>query len=91
MRDLAIGDSWWQSQDPTRTPRFDVANFPGCSSQFGNVDISSVRLPGTVADYEVLGTQDALNKVRTSLASTFTDTHKKYLVYLDTPVAADKS
>ena len=54
------------------------------------LDISSVRLPGTVADYEGLDTQDALTQVCTSLAGTFTDTHKKYVVYLDTPVATDK-
>ena len=29
-------------------------------------------------------------RVRTSLTTTFTDTHKKYVVYLDTPVASDK-
>jgi hypothetical protein len=87
VRDLAIGDSWSQSQDPTRTPRFDLASFPGCDSAFGNLDISSVRLPGTVADYEGLGTEDALNKVRAALAGAFADTHKKYLVYLDTPIA----
>src|SRR6185312_807014 len=89
-RDLAMDASWWQAQDPTRTPRFDMASFPGCDSQFGNLDISSVRLPGTVAEWEALGTQDALTRVRTSLTTTFTDTHKKYVVYLDTPVASDK-
>ncbi len=90
VRDLAMGDSWWQSQDPTRTLRFDLASFPGCDSTFGSLDISSVRLPGTVAEWEALGPQDALTRARTSLASTFTDTHKKYVVYLDTPVASDK-
>jgi hypothetical protein len=43
-----------------------------------------------MAEFEALGTQDALTKVRTSLQSSFTDTHKKYVVFLDTPVATDK-
>jgi hypothetical protein len=89
-RDLAIGDSWWQSQDPTRTPRFDMAGFPGCDSTFGNLDISSVRLLGTAADYSALDAPGALRRVRGDLLVSFPDVHKKYLVYLDTPVATDK-
>src|SRR5437899_5161569 len=87
VRDLAIGDSWWQSQDPTRTPRFDLASFPGCDSTFGNLDISSVRLLGTAADYGALDAPGALRRVRGDLLVSFPDIHKKYLVYLDTPVA----
>src|SRR5438876_12206002 len=48
-RDLAIGDSWWQSQDPTRTPRFDLASLRACDSTFANLEIWSVRLAATSA------------------------------------------
>src|SRR5262245_17890722 len=32
-RDLAGVDGWWQREDPTRTPRFDLADFP-CDTDF---------------------------------------------------------
>ena len=38
IRDLAGVDSWWRSQDPTRTPRFDLATFPNCDNEFGALD-----------------------------------------------------
>src|SRR5262245_21649108 len=43
-RDLAGVDEWWRSQDPTRTPRFDLASFAGCTSEFGALDITSLPL-----------------------------------------------
>lgn len=46
---VAKVDSWWQGQDPTRTPRFDLYPFPGCSG-FGSLDISVVKLPQTAAE-----------------------------------------
>src|SRR5947207_277825 len=51
-RDLAGMDSWWRSQDPTRTPRLDLAAFPGCDSEFGALDISSVRLQADSASMD---------------------------------------
>ena len=45
---VAKVDAWWQGQDPTRTPRFDLYAFPGCSG-FGALDISVVKLPYSAA------------------------------------------
>jgi hypothetical protein len=47
--DVEESDAWWHSQDPMRTPRFDLAAFPGCSG-FAAVDVSFVRLPLGSAD-----------------------------------------
>ena len=52
-RDLAAVDTWWQGQDASRTLRFDFAGFPGCATQFGALDISSVRLPSPTDHYRV--------------------------------------
>jgi hypothetical protein len=41
--DAETVDAWWRGQDPTRTPRFDFAAFPGCSG-FGALDITFVQL-----------------------------------------------
>ena len=41
--DIAAIDAWWRSQDPTRSPRFDLYPF-ACASPFGQLDISNVTL-----------------------------------------------
>ncbi len=41
-------DAWWRGQDPTRTPRFDLASFP-CGAQ---LDISDVKLLNTGAELQ---------------------------------------
>jgi hypothetical protein len=87
-RDLAAVDEWWQSQDPTRTVRFDLASFPGCATQFGQLDISSIRLPGATADYQSLNASELIGRLRTELASTYQQPLKKYLVYFDGPVSS---
>jgi hypothetical protein len=38
-------DEWWRGQDSTRTPRFDLFPFPGCTTQFGKLDLGFARLP----------------------------------------------
>src|SRR5262249_61821021 len=45
--DVTAIDAWWQSQDPTRIPRFDLAAF-GSSTCLG---ITFLRLPDTAATY----------------------------------------
>jgi hypothetical protein len=88
-RDLAGVDTWWQAQDPTRTPRFDLADFPGCDSRFGTLDISTVALANPASAY---GTADATlrDAVRAELDRTIgTHPGKSYLVYLDAPVSGD--
>src|SRR2546421_6898145 len=49
--DIAAIDAWWQKQDPTRTPRFDLFPFPNCSSRFGLLDLGFARLPHPAAYY----------------------------------------
>jgi hypothetical protein len=49
--DVAAIDAWWQGQDSTRTPRWDLYAFPGCTSRFGQLDIGFVRLPREGAFY----------------------------------------
>ena len=51
VADVEAIDTWWRTQDPTRTPRFDLYPFPGCPPGFGQLDISFVRLSGTGASY----------------------------------------
>ena len=43
--DVEAIDTWWRGQDPTRTVRFDLFAFPGCTTTFGKLDIGFVRLP----------------------------------------------
>jgi hypothetical protein len=49
--DIAAIDSWWQRQDPTRAPRFDLFPFPNCSSRGGLLDLGYARLPHPTAYY----------------------------------------
>jgi Divergent InlB B-repeat domain len=84
-RDLAAVDSWWQGQDPTRTLRFDFASFPGCASQFGALDISSVRLPNA-SDHYLIDEPDVIDVLNQELSASFPSIAKKYLVYFDGPV-----
>ena len=80
--DLATMDIWWRGQDSTRTPRFDLASFAGCPSTFGQLDVSSLRLPHEAAFYA----RDQFNLLRLDLDATgFGDPDKKYLVYYDGP------
>jgi hypothetical protein len=80
--DIAAIDAWWRSQDPTRAPRFDLFPF-ACSSPFGQLDISSVTLPGPAGDVDT-----AFETLRFLLAEAhgFIQREKAYLVYYDGPV-----
>jgi hypothetical protein len=74
--------SWWRTQDPTRTPRFDVARF-SCGVQ---LDIWSVRLrhAGAVLT-EAAGRSEAIVNALAALDSRWR--YGTYLVYYDGPVA----
>jgi hypothetical protein len=86
--DLAGIDSWWQGQDPTRTPRFDLAAFPSCDSTFGQLDITTVSLSRPATDYDLADAASLAAQVRTEILSIVGDHRgKNYLVYLDLPVA----
>ena len=80
-RELAAIDEWWRTQDPTRSPRFDFAVFPGCPTEFGGLDLSSVTLPPGV-DTTVPARQEPVETALQSLGST-NASMKKYLVFLD--------
>ena len=88
--DMAAMDVWWRVQDPARTPRFDLASFPGCASTFGQLDVSSVRLAHDSTFYAPIETRYA--RIRADLdAAGFVDPDKKYLVYYDGPVLPGSS
>ena len=76
-------DTWWRSQDPTRTVRFDLAAFPGCTG----IDISFVRLTETGAALQG-DVSKVFNTVADELAGGlgFGSDWKRYLVYYDGPV-----
>ena len=80
--DTATVDLWWRGQDATRTPRFDLASFPGCTSTSGQLDVSFARLPGAAPAYSV--DQYALLRRDLNTAG-FRDPDKKYVVYYDGP------
>jgi hypothetical protein len=82
--DLAAIDAWWRAQDPGRTPRFDLAGFPGCASTFGRLDLSAVRLAHAAAWY--FPASERFDRLRHDLDRTFADPDKKELVYYDGPV-----
>lgn len=78
--DVASITSWWQSQDPTRVPRFDNAVFPGGTC----LDITFVRLP--LPGSALAGAGAAFSSVLGELATAgLGDPYKKYLVYYDGP------
>jgi hypothetical protein len=84
VADLAALDGWWEDQDPTRAPRFDLAAFPGCPGGIDALDLSSVRLPHDTAYYQPI--DGRTDRLRADLDASFHDPAKKYLVYYDAPV-----
>lgn len=81
--DLAAVVAWWQHQDYTRAPRFDLAPF-SCFPSVGALDISQVRLPQDAAYYFDDATRFSRLEVDL-VAAGFADDDKKYLVYYDAP------
>ncbi len=80
--DIASITAWWQGQDPTRIPRFDVALFNGVTCP----DISFVRLPDPISSWFDMGAGGAFNNVRIELAGLgFDDPYKIYYVYFGGP------
>jgi hypothetical protein len=82
--DLTAGVAWWQRQDFSRAPRFDLAAYP-CFPSLGSLDISDVHLAHDGAYY---ATSTSLFNILGDdlVAAGFTNSHKKYLVYYDSPV-----
>jgi hypothetical protein len=85
LSDVASIDSWWRSQDPARSPRFDLVA-AACDSGIGRLDLSQVRLPHEAAYYADPrnGFERITSDLEESLA--FRAPEKKYLVYYDGPV-----
>lgn len=84
VSDLLALDAWWLREDATRTPRFDLFAFPGCSG-LATLDLSSVRLPHDAAYYSPIGERPG--RLGSDLASAFANPAKKYLVYYDGDVS----
>jgi hypothetical protein len=82
--DIASIDDWWRRQDPSRTPRFDLYAFPGCSTTYGRLDLTRVQLsqPGST-----FGGPGEIGIIANALFSVgFDDPFKKYVVLYDGPV-----
>jgi hypothetical protein len=78
--DVASLTTWWTTQDPTRTPRFDEAAYAGGPC----LDISFVRLPEQAS--ALVGASDAYRKLRSDLVvAGLASPGKKYYVYYDGP------
>ncbi len=76
-------DGWWRGQDPTRTPRNDVATF-SCGNQ---LDITTLRAAalerGALAAQRLASRGSSTRSRRLGWTRTFT----KYVVYYDGPTA----
>ena len=70
--DAATVSAWWAGQDPTRRPRFDLIDAPGCTNESGRLDISLVHVSAGVASFE--GIVDAVR------AAGFENPDKGYLI-----------
>lgn len=82
VNDAAWIDQWWQTQDPTRTPRFDLYPFPGCTSSWGRLDIGFIRLPNPAAYYATPNSPSI--RLDDDLARAFPP-NQKTIVYYDGP------
>jgi hypothetical protein len=77
-------DAWWRSQDSTRTPRNDLAQF-ACGAQ---LDLATLRFPQSGAG---LAGGGRFNLIANGLrAAGFGSSLTKYVVYYDGPVSDDQ-
>jgi hypothetical protein len=80
--DTSAIDAWWRREDATRTLRYDLFAFPGCTSKFGSLDLGFIRLPRTAAVY----TGDAAaDELLSDLPGLEALTSQKHVVYYDGP------
>ena len=78
-------DGWWRGQDPTRSPRSDLAQF-SCGNQ---LDISVVRLPQSGS--QLASPESPFELVWDGIeARGFRSEFTKYVVYYDGPVGDDR-
>lgn len=78
--EISAIDEWWRGQDAARTPRFDLFGFPGCTTQFGRLDLGFARLPRPGSAYANLN----LQQLSTDLVA-FAPANVKNIVYYDGP------
>src|SRR5262249_54766586 len=73
-------DGWWRGQDPTRTPRNDLAGFP-CGAQLDITTVRTSRSSAELAPLQIrfLALVDALRQAGLTSPAT------KYLVFYDGP------
>ena len=82
--DVAAIDGWWQGQDPTRAPRWDLYPFPGCGSRFGALDLGFLRLSQSASFYS----GDSGNRLDADVSAALQPAStEKTLVYYDGAVA----
>ena len=88
--DVAAIDAWWRREDPSRAPRFDLFDFPGCESRAGLLDLSSVRLPEPASSYAFLGGRyERIVRQLGGQPFGLASAEKKYLVFFDGVVGGD--
>ncbi|HEX6681061.1 MAG TPA: hypothetical protein VF063_10475 [Gaiellaceae bacterium] len=78
--DLSAVDRWWQRQDPTRAPRFDLVSAAGCGPASEELDLSAIRLPRSSTSYT---SDDYANFTADLRSAGFDSRFKKYVVYYD--------
>jgi Divergent InlB B-repeat domain len=82
--DVASITSWWQGQDPTRVPRFDMATFPGGTC----LDVSFARMSSPASSFA--GANKAFSLLANTLFSDgYNNPFKKYLIYYPASVEPD--
>lgn len=79
VSDISAIDQWWQSQDPTRTPRWDTYAFPGCTATLSDLDLSVFRLAHDSAWYAA---PNGYSRVVDEIASHL-DASEKAVVFFD--------
>jgi hypothetical protein len=84
--DTSAIDAWWRREDATRTIRYDLFAFPGCTSKFGSLDLGFVRLPQNGLAYMGDSGADALLSDLSGLQALTT---QKHVVYYDGPAPFD--
>src|SRR5207248_1349474 len=86
--DVAAVDAWWRKQDPTRTPRFDLFSFPGCTSTYGDLDIADMALPQGSGFYFALDARfDRILNTLNGPPFNVNDASRKYVIYYDGPIS----
>ena len=82
--DAEVVTAWWRAQDPTREPRFDLAQL-SCGAQ---LDVSTLRLLQSAVQLSALDARFE-SIVSAVLGAGFRSRYGKYLVYYDGPAPSN--